>query len=81
MNDRAGSTLYKGGMMNEIPWSASWRDRQGNMRDLLFYAPVQRGIARIDFKLLLMRMGEPVPERFELEEATMKLPVLQWRQL
>jgi hypothetical protein len=54
-------------------WRAIWRDQRGNLQEELFYAPDNRGLARIDFQLHLLEMQLPCPHTFELEEADFPL--------
>jgi hypothetical protein len=61
-------------MENETRWIATWTDHMGQSREYLFYSVESRVIARVDFQLRLMDQGEPVPNEFELEEATTVLP-------
>jgi hypothetical protein len=51
-----------------------WVDHLGRPREYLFLGVESRVVARIDFQLRLMDQGEPVPNEFELEEATIVLP-------
>ena len=51
----------------QTKWRASWVDRVGDIHEYVFTAPSNRAIAVIDFKLELLRLREPVPERFELK--------------
>ncbi len=54
--------------MRERQWIARWCDYNLNHYEYIFWAPDNRTIARIDFKLKLMSQGKQVPEFFELEE-------------
>ena len=54
--------------MRERQWKATWYDRNLNHHEYIFYAPDNRVVAGIDFRLKLMDQGRPVPESFELEE-------------
>jgi hypothetical protein len=64
---------------NDTRWIAKWIDRKGNAREYTFYGPSSRIAARIDFQLDCIDGGEPVPERFELEEATRAIPDIPTR--
>lgn len=53
--------------MYQRQWIVVWMD-QGHAHTCTFYAPDNRVIAGIDFRLKLMEQGRSVPEIFRLEE-------------
>lgn len=53
--------------MHQRQWIAAWLD-QGKTYTYTFYAPDNRMIAGIDFRLKIMKQGRPVPDAFHLEE-------------
>ena len=63
-------------MKNQIRWRATWRDHRGQPRELVFEGPESRVVARVDFQLKLMEMGDAVPNQFDLDEGTIVLPRL-----
>jgi hypothetical protein len=60
--------------MNQTRWIATWVDHTGLSREYSFFSVESRVVARVDFQLRLMEQREPVPNEFELEEATIVLP-------
>ena len=52
-------------------WKATWIDRMGRARVLIFRAAPSRMYARLDFQLRLLDRGERIPERFDLEEKSL----------
>lgn len=61
--------------MQERHWKATWTSPKGESCIYLFYAPDNRVIAGIDFRLKLMEQGKDIPERFTLEEGRLMAPV------
>jgi hypothetical protein len=55
-------------MEQETKWIASWSDKAGQTKTLIFSSAQSRGVALIDFKLHLLDQGERIPERYELGE-------------
>ena len=54
--------------MQQRQWIAAWIGPGGETHTYTFYAPDNRMIAGIDFRLKMMEQGRAVPEVFHLEE-------------
>lgn len=48
-------------------WRAEWVE-QNKPYSLIFYSSRNKGVASIDFTLLMLKLGKKIPERFTLEE-------------
>jgi hypothetical protein len=55
-------------MEHQMRWVASWSE-QGQTKTLTFSSTWSRGIAQIDFKLMLLSQGQRIPAHYELGEA------------
>jgi hypothetical protein len=56
-------------MKQQTKWIAAWSDKNGQTRTLTFESAESQGVALIDFKLRLIDLGEPIPERYTLGRA------------
>jgi hypothetical protein len=55
-------------MEQQMRWVALWSE-QGQTKTLTFSSTRSRGIAQIDFKLILVSQGKRIPACYELGEA------------